>query len=465
MQWLKKTDFYRKIPRDLTEGTKCGGTLSLFGTVFMVLLFMMEFYEYLSIETMTNVQMDTNADELLRINFNVTMTRLPCHFASIDLSDVMGTRKVNMTKNIRKWKLGGEGSVKLAEMHDEVAAPKHEPEGKHPLEPTEKAPSLNEDNFDAFVQGHELTLVNFFAPWCFWSQRLAPTWHHTASVLSKKQYGWSTKIAMVDCTQPKSNALCRKHHINAFPSILVFRGDLTTNEHYHGDRTTEAFMKFIDGVRAGLHHETEKALGHKPNAENLPAAHAAVHSKGPQGCLIAGFVMVKKVPGSLAIAAHSKFHSIATNVINTSHAVTHFSFGKVPPRSIRSPVMKGAYQAANRMGKTSWVTSGMNMTHEHYIKVVSTEYHVKGYDTINAYKYTVNSHQYRDDNQVAGAKFTFDLSPMQVILNERRIPLYHFLTSVCAIIGGVFTVIGLFDSVMFFGLGTLARKTELGKAN
>ena len=73
------------------------------------------------------------------------------------------------------------------------------------------------------------------------------------------------------------------------------------------------------------------------------------------------------------------------------------------------------------------------------------------------------SHQYRDDNQIASAKFTFDLSPMSVILSERRIPLYHFLTSVCAIIGGVFTVIGLFDSVVFMGLNSLAKKQELGK--
>ena len=104
------------------------------------------------------------------------------------------------------------------------------------------------------------------------------------------------------------------------------------------------------------------------------------------------------------------------------------------------------------------------MTHEHYIKVVSTEYHASGYDTINAYKYSVNSHQYRDDNQIASAKFTYDLSPMSVILSERRIPLYHFLTSVCAIIGGVFTVVGLLDSVMYMGINTLAKKQELGKA-
>ena len=147
MNWLRKTDFYRKIPKDLTEGTACGGSLSIFGSFFMIILFILEFYAYLSVDTMMNVQMDTNADALLRINFNVTMTRLPCQYVSIDVSDVLGVRKVNMTKNIRKWKVSGEGKKKIAEMHDTVIAPKHEPEGKHPEEPVERAPSLNKNNF------------------------------------------------------------------------------------------------------------------------------------------------------------------------------------------------------------------------------------------------------------------------------------------------------------------------------
>ena len=269
---------------------------------------------------------------------------------------------------------------------------------------------------------------------------------------------------MVDCTQGNANALCHKYHVNAFPSILVFRGKLETDEHYHGDRTAEAFIKFIEDIRAKDHKGVEEALGHKSNVDNVAPDRAVAQVKGSsQGCLITGFVMVKKVPGSLSIAAHSDHHSIAANVINTSHAVTHFSFGKVPPRSIRSPIMEGAYQASNRMGMTTWTTNGMNMTHEHYIKVVSTEYHVRGYEAINAYKYTVNSHVYRDDDQIAAAKFTYDLSPMEVILNEQRIPLYHFLTSICAIIGGVFTVIGLFDSVVFVTMASFKKKQELGK--
>lgn len=38
----------------------------------------------------------------LRINFNITMLALPCDYASVDVLDLLGTNKVNMTQNIVK---------------------------------------------------------------------------------------------------------------------------------------------------------------------------------------------------------------------------------------------------------------------------------------------------------------------------------------------------------------------------
>lgn len=39
---------------------------------------------------------------------------------------------------------------------------------------------------------------------------------------------------------------------------------------------------------------------------------------------------------------------------------------------------------------------------------------------------------------------------------------YHFLTTTCAIIGGVFTVAGIMDSILYQGF-KLAKKVDLGK--
>jgi hypothetical protein len=41
----------------------------------------------------------------------------------------------------------------------------------------------------------------------------------------------------------------------------------------------------------------------------------------------------------------------------------------------------------------------------------------------------------------------------------------HFATNVCAIIGGIFTVAGLVDSVLHSSIKAIKRKIELGKFN
>ena len=464
MQWLKQTDFYRKIPRDLTEGTLGGGGLSVVGAFVMFLLFILEFRAFLTPQVQTNVLLDANADEMIQINFNVTLPRLPCHLASLDVTDILGYRKVNMTRNIRKWKLTSDGSQKVAEMHDVIQAPKHEDEGTHPEDPIEKAPSLNKDNFKPFVERHGLVLVNYFAPWCYWSRRLAPTWHHTAALVSRKPYGYDTKLAMVDCTDASAVNLCYDAHINAFPTVVVYReGKLDSHEHYHGDRTAEAFLKFIEGVRAGLHHETAKALGHKVATTQENANTKIPVAKGPQGCLIAGFLEVKRVPGSLAIAAHSKHHSIQAAMINTTHKITHFSYGKVLPTKRSFGFLAGVYDSANRLAGTYWKTNGANHTHEHFLKVVSTVYRYSSGRETNAYKYTAHSHEYQDNDRFAAARFTYDLSPMSVIATQSYMPFYHFITSACAIIGGVFTVIGLLDAVLYHGIESIRGKRRIGK--
>ena len=171
-------------------------------------------------------------------------------------------------------------------------------------------------------------------------------------------------------------------------------------------------------------------------------------------------------------------------------------------------MLAGAYESANRLGGTWWSTSGSNHTHEHYIKVVNTVYTGKLTD-YTTYKYTVNSHEYQDNLNYAAAKvsesllvllldrslvrlpaypsihpsihlsvhltfyhrfalppcvqFTFDISPMSIIVSAQNIPFYHFVTSMCAIIGGIFTVLGLLDMCLFHSYDSIRKKNLLGK--
>lgn len=117
MNRIRNMDFYRKIPKDLTEGTFSGGGLSVAGAVFMVILFVLELNNYMTINNMSRIVMDDSNDDMLQINFNITLPKLPCEYASVDVSDVLGTHRVNLTKNIRKWRVGENGEQRLEEVH------------------------------------------------------------------------------------------------------------------------------------------------------------------------------------------------------------------------------------------------------------------------------------------------------------------------------------------------------------
>ena len=66
-------------------------------------------------------------------------------------------------------------------------------------------------------------VLNFYAPWCPWCQRLEPTWESVVSEVHKRYPESDGRIRMgkVDCTLEVE--LCRQHHITGFPSIRVFR--------------------------------------------------------------------------------------------------------------------------------------------------------------------------------------------------------------------------------------------------
>jgi len=93
------------------------------------------------------------------------------------------------------------------------------------------------------------------------------------------------------------------------------------------------------------------------------------------------------------------------------------------------------------------------------------------YETINTNQYSVTEYmevvKSSDDGfggrGVPGLFIMYELSPITVDFEISSKSLIHFLTNLCAIIGGIFTVASLIDSFIYKGLNTLQKKVELGK--
>jgi endoplasmic reticulum-Golgi intermediate compartment protein 3 len=63
-----------------------------------------------------------------------------------------------------------------------------------------------------------------------------------------------------------------------------------------------------------------------------------------------------------------------------------------------------------------------------------------------------------------GVFFQYEISPMLVHYEQFRKPFTHFLTDVCSIVGGVFTVAGLVDSFVYSAERAIKEKSGLGKS-
>ncbi|XP_003378318.1 endoplasmic reticulum-Golgi intermediate compartment protein 1, partial [Trichinella spiralis] len=105
-------------------------------------------------------------------------------------------------------------------------------------------------------------------------------------------------------------------------------------------------------------------------------------------------------------------------------------------------------------------------SYDYILKIVPTVYENIAGNMKHAYQYTYARKTYIEMSFTGQTNptlwFRYDFTPITVKYHERRQPLYIFLTSICAIIGGTFTVAGLIDS-FFFTASQLYKKVELGK--
>jgi hypothetical protein len=51
---------------------------------------------------------------------------------------------------------------------------------------------------------------------------------------------------------------------------------------------------------------------------------------------------------------------------------------------------------------------------------------------------------------------------VQIIVTEEKRAWYHFVTTLCAIVGGVYVVAGMIDSLIHGGAEVLRKKLDLG---
>lgn len=179
---------------------------------------------------------------------------------------------------------------------------------------------------------------------------------------------------------------------------------------------------------------------------------------GGNGCRMESHFLINKVPGNFHVSTHSA-ESQPDNP-DMTHIIHKVRFGMDLQEG---KDVSGSFNPLEGLDKTK---SQAIATHDYIVKIVPSVYEDSRGNFRYPYQYTFS---YRDVVQYGhGGRmmpaiwFRYDLSPITVRYKEKRKPFYTFLTTVCAIVGGTFTVAGILDSCIFTA-AEVFRKLEIGK--
>ena len=102
---------------------------------------------------------------------------------------------------------------------------------------------------------NEYLLVQFFAPWCIHSRRLAPEYSKAAGILARNNS--SIKLAKVDATEETD--LADYYNITHYPTLVFKKGELIE---YGGGRTSDSIISWVEenGPKALVEERVVKAL-------------------------------------------------------------------------------------------------------------------------------------------------------------------------------------------------------------
>ncbi|KAK4747866.1 hypothetical protein SAY87_014452 [Trapa incisa] len=189
-----------------------------------------------------------------------------------------------------------------------------------------------------------------------------------------------------------------------------------------------------------------------------------VKEEDGEGCNIYGSLEVNKVAGNFHFSPgksflNSSFNlqdliSTQTDIYNISHKINRLSFGDYFPGAV------------NPLDGVGWSRDKQYGMYQYFIKVVPTIYTNIGGRTVKSNQYSVTEHLRTSEighQAFPGVFFFYDFSPIKVTFKEEHISFLRFMTNICAVVGGIFTVAGIVDSFVYHGQRAIKKKTQLGK--
>lgn len=398
---LKYLDAYPKTLEDFRVKTFSGAAISITCVVLIVILFIFEWQAYLANEVNQELFVDIGRGQKFHINVDVTFQHLPCSLLSVDSMDVSGDMQIDVLKNIKKRRLNKDGND---------------------ISDTDR----NKRDVEEHTTADSTT---------------------TAAVKD---------LALGGCQSCYGAESEKRKCCNTCDEVRLAYRDK------NWQFTPYGVAQCKNDVDQGHGH------GHGHAGEPMSDEELSKVLQTEEGCRLVGHLEVNRVAGNFHIAPgashqhdHAHVHDVKMSQVgrfNSSHSIQRFYFGEdIYPNQINP--LEGISQIAQDKNGVAF---------HYFIKIVPTTYEFENGDLLNStFQYSVTKYAKpilisEMSGALPGLFVTYELSPIMVKFIEKQRSFTHFVTSCCAIIGGLFTVAGLLDAFIY-RYYNLYKKSQLNK--
>jgi hypothetical protein len=198
--------------------------------------------------------------------------------------------------------------------------------------------------------------------------------------------------------------------------------------------------------------------------------HRALELRDEAGCEVFGAIFVAKAKGSFHFGPAAgaggntllALLGLVDESFDVSHTVHYLWFGDTRPEAAAAAL--AAIDTRHVMpppplNKLEQRLEGQPSVVQYYVQVIATTL-VKATARADAYQYAATEHVRRvAGGALPAVHFFYDTPPLRLQYVERKKTWAHYYTNMCAMVGGVFSVSALLDSIVH-KRKTIGRKSS-----
>jgi len=415
---------------DITRNTDLWpSAVSVVSTLIILLLVVSEFGRYWSTEVKPELHVDINTSGTIEIFLNVTFPAINCEVLSIDAVDASGAQQVDLHHTIYKQRLDKYG----VPVFRGDGLREHQLGGRDVDETVKTATEKRPDDYCGSCYGAE----EFPTDCCNTCEQIREKYRKKAWALTNIQ-------EVEQCVRDGFKDTFK----NANEEGCTIHGSIVVNK-----------------VQGTFHIAPGKSYQH---------AHTHVHDFMPSETAHMDFSHVinalsfgKPYPGLMnPLDGYSRSFNKATKLQGSGASTVASPSDRAVPVEASSQDLVPASEGEGEEPKNDQrhASSGL---FQYYLKIVPTEFVPRYGRSISTNQYSVASYFREVDasmgRNMPGVFFFYDINPISARYVEKSNSFTHFLTSVCAIVGGIFTVAGIIDSFIYQGQKTIKKKIQMGK--